>query len=169
MLFQLLTILPAYLPTNIPAASRSALLRRSSTAIQMADMHVTGQGVSVTEPMQEYADSKLSKPLDRFASLLNGPAEVHLKVEHRGLHDSEHHGREAHIAEVTAFCTDKAVIHASASSESMYASLDELSDMLERKLRKIKEKKQDVKQGVRREDKTELAEQLIDADDDDDE
>jgi putative sigma-54 modulation protein len=165
MLLQILTVLtPAYLPTG---AGRSALLSRSA-AVRMAELHVTGQGVTVTEPMQEYADSKLSKPLDRFASLLNGPAEVHLKVEHRGLHDTKHHGQEAHIAEVTAFCTDKAVVHASAESESMYASLDELSDMLERKLRKLKEKKMDVKQSSRREDKAELAEQLIDADDDDD-
>jgi len=169
MWFMLTVLAPSYLPSSTLAVSRSALLHRSSNDIRMAELHVTGQGVTVTEPMQEYADSKLSKPLDRFSSMINGPAEVHLKVEHRGVHDSEHSGREAHIAEVTAFCTDKAVIHASASSESMYASLDELSDMLERKLRKIKEKKQDVKQTARREDKTELVQQLVDADDDDDE
>lgn len=140
----------------------------ATSPAMMADLRVTGQGVTVTEPMQEYAEGKLSKPLDRFASLLNGPAELHLTVEHRGVHDGDHKGRESHIAEITAFCTDKAVVHASAQSESMYASLDELSDMVERSLRKMKEKKKDVKQSRRREDKVEVAEMLVDADDGDD-
>jgi putative sigma-54 modulation protein len=161
----LAALAPAYLPSATPAGSR---LHRSAI-VNMATLHVTGQGVTITEPMQEYADSKLSKPLDKFASMLNGPPEVHLKVEQRGVHDTEHHGREAHIAEVTAFCTDKAVIHASASSESMYASLDELSDMLDRKLRKLKEKKKDIKQTSRREDKTAFVEQMIDADEEEEE
>ena len=49
----------------------------------------------------------------------------------------------------------------------MYSSLDELADMVTRKLRKHKEKKMDVKQERRRDDKLEVVEALVDADDDD--
>jgi putative sigma-54 modulation protein len=68
---------------------------------------------------------------------------LRLKVEHRGggLHDQDHQGLEAHIAEVTALCSDKQVIRVRFSGDDMYASLDKLSDRLGRKLRKYKERK----------------------------
>ena len=84
------------------------------------------------------------------------------------MHDTEHRGKEAHIAEVrsasqhgtrsstltvndeitpafpprqvTALCTDKQVIRVSHECDDMYASLDILADQLARKLRKHKEK-----------------------------
>lgn len=72
------------------------------------------------------------------------------------------------VADVTVYCKDKAVIHASAESSSMYASLDELADTLSRKLRKHKERRVDVKQKDRREDKNVLNEQVFDEEEDDD-
>ena len=53
-------------------------------------------------------------------------------------------GKEAHIAEVTAVCKDRRVIRVSQESDDMYASIDSLSDVLNRKLRKYKERKLDV-------------------------
>ena len=50
----------------------------------------------------------------------------------------------------------------------MYASLDELADTLSRKLRKHKERRVDVKQKDRREDKNVLNEQVFDEEEDDD-
>jgi putative sigma-54 modulation protein len=134
-------------------------------------LHVTGsQNLQLTDPLRTAAVSKLEKPLERFAEVLNPAAavELHLKVEHLSKHDNQHIGREAHIAEITAYCKDKSVIRATAECEDMYASLDDLSDVLTRKLRKHKERKADSKQAARRGEKAVLAESLIGAEDDED-
>lgn len=146
-------------------------------AVGMSSVNLKGN-FPVTDAIREYADDKLGKPIETFGSLLNGVPEVsatrlgsqlfrhrnfitllsqvHLKVESRGLHDSEHKGKEAHIAEVTAFCIDKHVITAKAESEDMYSSLDELTDTLTRSLRKFKEKRIDLKENRKRSAKDEL-------------
>ena len=90
-------------------------------------------------------------------------------MESRSRHDTEHLGKEAHIAEVTAYCKDKHVIHCAVTCDNMYASLDELTDTLGRKLRKYKERKTDTKQAERRESKLDLSESLIDEEDEDEE
>lgn len=161
----------AYTLRAPPTAScvRPSPACRSAVGMNAA-LLIKGTDLEVTEPLKEYADTKIGKPLTVHAEVLNSasPAEVHLKVEHRGVHDADHLGKEAHIADVTVYCKDKAVIHASAESSSMYASLDELADTLSRKLRKHKERRVDVKQKDRREDKNVLNEQVFDDEDDDD-
>lgn len=64
-----------------------------------------------------------------------------------GLHDVDHKGEEAHVAELTALCKDKQVIRVCSESPDMYASLDKLNERLGRKLRKYKERKQDKQRG----------------------
>ena len=90
------------------------------------------------QPLRAYADLKIGRPLERYSEILRTDVELNLKVEARSRHDTEHLGKEAHIAEVTAYCKDKHVIHCTATNENMYASLDELTDTLSRKLRKWK-------------------------------
>ena len=165
MLFGLVVALaPAFSsPSAFRCAGRSSTLQQSSgrfSALQMSTLRISGSGdLEVTEPMREYAEQKLFKPLDIHADVLNvaQAVELHLKVEHRGLHDSEHKGREAHIAKVEVSCKDKALIVAESETESMYASLDELADMLSRKLRKHKEKRVDLKENRKRTDKERIA------------
>jgi ribosomal subunit interface protein len=96
----------------------------------------------LTEPLRAYADTKVGKHCVRYGELLTGTT-LQMKVEHRGggLHDSNHQGPMAHIAEITATCNDKHVIHCVKSSEDMYASLDLLSESFGRQLRKHKERK----------------------------
>mmetsp|Transcript_14463 Transcript_14463/g.31323 ORF Transcript_14463/g.31323 Transcript_14463/m.31323 type:complete len:152 (+) Transcript_14463:61-516(+) len=95
--------------------------------------------VPLTPALRAATDDKLGKQLDRYDKYLNSVT-VNLKVERRAVHDTEHRGKEAHIAEVTALCTDKQVIRVSHECDDMYASLDILADQLARKLRKHKEK-----------------------------
>lgn len=83
--------------------------------------------------------------LDRYDKYLNSVT-ISLKVEKHALHDTEHKGKESHIAEITALCTDKQVFHVSHECEDMYASLDLLADQLARKLCKHKEKLSQRKQ-----------------------
>jgi len=118
----------------------------------------------VTDALKAYADQKLGKPLETFGSLLNGDCELHLKVESRGLHDAEHRGKEAHIAEATAFCIDKHVINARSENEDMYASIDELTDTLTRSLRKYKEKRIDIKEERKRTSKETIGAEILEDD-----
>jgi len=131
----------------------SFLFVSSPTAAMALNLgfRITGNNVQVTEPLRTYSESKLGKPLDRHVDFLTS-ADLHLKVEHRagGLHDTEHKGTGAHIAELTAHCKDKQIIRVTAECEDMYESLDALTEKLSRQLRKYKERKQDrrSKRGV---------------------
>jgi len=100
------------------------------------------QSLPLTEPLKDYAEQKVGKHCTRYDELLTGTT-LQMKVEHRGggLHDSNHQGPTAHIAEITATCNDKHIIHVSQSSEDMYASLDKLAESFGRQLRKHKERK----------------------------
>ena len=74
--------------------------------------------------------------------------------------------QQAQLAEDQKFTAELKKGCATAESESMYSSLDELADMVTRKLRKHKEKKMDVKQERRREDKKDVVEALVEDEDD---
>ena len=109
-------------------------------------LRITGTNLQITEPLRAHAAAKLQKPLEAFSGVLNDATgvELHMKVEHRGggLHDSEHVGQEAHIAELTCRLKGKhEVIRATSESDNMYASVDQLTATLSRKLRKFKERK----------------------------
>jgi len=133
------------------------LLAASAHALQI---RITGG--SVSDAMRSHATSKLMKPLERHAELLRpDDIELHLNVQSLGKHDQEHVGKEAHVAEVTAYCVDKHTIHCEASSDDMYSSVDNLSEMLARGLRKYKEKRVDKIQGRRRDSKQGLVESAI--------
>merc|ERR1719506_1959210 len=125
---------------------------------------LTGNNVEITDPLRNYADSKLGKSLDRYERMLTSVS-VHLRVEKRGggLHDEAHQGLESHIAEITALCRDKQVIRVCEETENMYASLDQLTDTFTRKMRKHKERKMQRQRG------TGSAAENMSAEDDEDE
>lgn len=146
---------------------RAFLLSVNACAALAMQLKITGSGVS--EAVKSYADLKLGKPLTRYADLLredDESVELHLKVESRGRHDSDHLGLESHVAEITAFCKDRHVIHCSAESEDMYASLDDLEGTLGRNLRKYKERRSAVKTARKRGSKYEQPMYEDDEDDD---
>jgi len=98
----------------------------------------------LTPPLRSFAEKKASKATAHYSSLL-ASLDVHLKVEHRGggLHDTLHGGYNVHVAEAVATLRkDKRVLRVCTESDSMYATLDKLSDRLSRSLRKAKERKQ---------------------------
>lgn len=153
--------------------TRTSLYLLVSAVIAVKGLHVQirgGSNLQLTDSLRSYAERKIQKPIARHADLLQGDnVELHLKVQSRSRHDTEHLGKESHIAEVTAHCIDKVVIHCAATSEDMYASLDDLADTLSRKLRKYKERRNDLKQTRRREGKVGYEDtwNLADTDDDD--
>ena len=104
-------------------------------------LKIAARGTELTPALSEYANNKIAPAIDRYDRMITN-VDLSLVVEHLHLHDTKHKGVEAHKAEITAFCEDSSVIRASTSSDDMYASVDALSDMLTRSLRKHKEKKQ---------------------------
>ena len=103
-------------------------------------LHLAAENLKLTPPLADYSNAKFQKHLDRFQPALND-AKLTLKVQHQAKHDQEHKGKEMHIAEIYATCKDSSIIRATHQSDNMYASLDALSDVFARSLRKHKEKR----------------------------
>jgi putative sigma-54 modulation protein len=88
-------------------------------------IQVTGRHVSVTEAMKEYCRRKL--------------ACLHLDypkiIEHQVILDVQ---KYRHTAEVVLHCNNHITLEASAESDDMYASIDQVVDKIGRQMRKYK-------------------------------
>lgn len=89
----------------------------------------TGHGIDVTDPLKSYVKEKFSRLERHFDKIIAAHFTFHLE-------------KLDHIAEATLLVA-KTEIHASASSEDMYAAIDALVDKLDRQLMKHKEKMSD--------------------------
>lgn len=87
---------------------------------------VTFKKLDPSDSLKTYIEKKLEK----FDRLLDSPAEAHvvLSVE-----------KIRHIAEITLTC-DRLKIHAKEESESMYSSIDALTDKVKAQINRHKEK-----------------------------
>ena len=87
---------------------------------------VTFKKIDASDSLKSYVQKKL----DKFDRMLDSPAEAHvvLSVE-----------KIRHIAELTMTC-DRLKIHAKEDSESMYSSIDALTDKVKAQIKKHKEK-----------------------------
>ena len=94
-------------------------------------LDITGRHIEITPALREFTESKLSK-LDR---LLDGPVEVHVVLEI----EKHRHTAEVQVKSRTAFFSGKR------ETGDLYASINEVSDKLERQALKHKEKIQDRK------------------------
>ncbi|CAM9887245.1 unnamed protein product, partial [Chrysoparadoxa australica] len=92
----------------------------------------SGNNIEVTSSLDEYVRKKVAKTLDKVGSGVT-KVDVHLQVDKNPRIDT------GHSAEVTVF-SKGAVIRATEHSESMYASIDLVTDRIARKLRQHKEK-----------------------------
>ena len=86
---------------------------------------VTGRHVSVTEPMRDYAEKKVAGLHLDYPKIIE--AKVILNVE-----------QDRHIAEIILFCANHIVIEADTTTADMYASIDETSSKIARRMRKHK-------------------------------
>ena len=89
-------------------------------------LDITGHHVDITEPLRDYVVSKLDK-VERHFDLVT---DVHciLTVE-----------KLRHKAEATV-SVNGVKVYADATEEDMYAAIDRLTDILDRRVRKHKEK-----------------------------
>jgi len=97
-------------------------------------LNITGQHLELTDSLRDYVSSKVSR-LERHVDNITN-VQVTLKVE-----------KERQIAEITLHVAG-ADLHATAEAEDMYASIDALTDKMDRQLIKHKEKAQARKQGA---------------------
>ena len=101
-------------------------------------IQVKGRHVVVTDPMREYAEEKLT----RLHRLLN---ERHIDdvtlVELELIVEKSHPSAESQIAEATIF-TRGPVLRARESSPDMYASIDLVSEKLQRQVKRYHDKLQ---------------------------
>ncbi len=92
---------------------------------------VTGKNIKVTPSLKEYIDEKISR-LEHFDERIIS-SKVILGVE-----------KQRHIAEITVQ-TAGSTVHVSEATDDLYKSIDKSTDMLARKLKKIRDKMADRK------------------------
>ena len=90
---------------------------------------ISGHHVDVTDSMHRYVSEKVEKIVRHFDHVTN--TNVVLMVE-----------KSRHVAEAT-INTKGAMIHASSTSDNMYASIDSMVQKLDRQVLKHKEKMTD--------------------------
>ncbi|CAM9474084.1 unnamed protein product, partial [Hapterophycus canaliculatus] len=122
--------------TSPTAPRRSKLVPLQAVAdatSRRAPILVTGNNVEVTEPLKEYVEKKMAKVLDKVGSSVS-KVDVHLSV------NKNPSVSENHNTEVTVFSKNH-VIRATDTSDNMYACVDQVTDRIQRKLRRFKERK----------------------------
>lgn len=98
---------------------------------------IQGNNITVTDAIHDYVQQKLEKAVKHFHNLTS-KVDVHLSVARNARINDKHK------AEVTVYANGT-VIRAQEGSESLYASIDLVSDKIARQLRKYKEKQLDKK------------------------
>lgn len=86
---------------------------------------ITGRLVEITDAIREYATKKIE------SLHLDYPRIIEAKV----ILDIEHHRQ---IAEIILFCADHIVIEVKSTTEDIYASIDESTSKIARRMRKFK-------------------------------
>ncbi len=94
-------------------------------------IHVNGRNIEITDAIKAYVKEKIGKVATHYDQI-NG-IEVILSVIKNPA------AAEKHIAEVRC-SLDKVKLHLEETAESMYASIDLLSDKLLRQVKKVKDK-----------------------------
>ncbi|WP_071516982.1 ribosome-associated translation inhibitor RaiA [Geitlerinema sp. PCC 9228] len=98
---------------------------------------IHGKNIEITDAIREYVRQKLEKAVNHFQNITM-EVDVHLSVARNPSINNKQ------TAEVTIFANGT-VIRAEESSESLYASVDLVSDKIARQLRKYKEKRNSKK------------------------
>jgi putative sigma-54 modulation protein len=95
-------------------------------------IEITGRHVDVTDSMRDYAEKRLSKLIGEFARI----DKVHVILDVQ---------KYVHMAEVIAHMGRQVRVEAKAESDSMYASIDEVVDKVEKQLRRTVDKRHEHK------------------------
>ena len=92
---------------------------------------IHGKNLDLTDPLKEYTQSKITKATHHYKDIVK-EANIHLSIQ-------KNKKASFQSAEVTIFANG-IVIRAEEKSDSLYSSIDLVSNKLSRKLRKYKER-----------------------------
>jgi len=128
--------------SNVQSARHAVVPTASAPTGKGAKIIVQGIHLEVTDSIKEYCEQKINKAVSHFD--LHDVREVDVRCSARG--GEKQLGGDSTKTTVSVY-TKNGVIRAEDEGSDLYASIDAVADKLERKLRKLKEKKKAARPG----------------------